>query len=288
MGEAQSQIAVKSLQRLGFSEYEARAYVTLLRKNRLNGYEIAKESGIPRANVYAVVAKLVERGALLAISSENGPRYTPIDPQQLVNRIEADQREALAATSTSLEGVTSQPDAEELLTARGYSALLDHVISAIREAHDCVLLGLFPNEAQHLEREIAAAQARGVSITILCLTGCPGDCGSCGGRAYRYRVAAPEKARWLIVTVDGDALVAGQIQGDDATTLLTRQPMLVELTGAYIRQSITLASVISDLGSQLQRSLKPQTREILQSVSPESERTFIDYMSDLMTKALTN
>jgi hypothetical protein len=60
------------------------------------------------------------------------------------------------------------------------------------------------------------------------------------------------------------------------------------LTSAYIRQSIAMASVISDLGPQLQRSLKPQTREILQSVSPQSERSFIDYMSDLMSKVLTN
>jgi hypothetical protein len=33
--------------------------------------------------------------------------------------------------------------------------------------------------------------------------------------------------------------------------------MLVDLTSAYIRQSIAMASVISDLGPQLQQSLKP-------------------------------
>jgi sugar-specific transcriptional regulator TrmB len=280
--------AVKSLQRLGLSEYEARAYVTLLRKSRLNGYELAKESGIPRANVYTVIAKLVDRGAVLTINSESGPRYTPIDPQQLVQRIESDQRDALLSATQSLESIVSASESDEILSARGYSALIDHARSAIAQAHESVLLALFPSEAQQLEREMSAAEARGVAITILCLTGCQADCGFCRGHAYRYRLAPSQKTRWLIAAVDGDVLVAGQIQGDDAVTLVTQQRMLVELSGAFIRQSIAMASVITDLGPQLERSLKPQTRKILQNVSPQSEQTFIDYMSDLMSRAQLN
>lgn len=285
MGETSSGIAVRSLQRLGFGEYEARAYVTLLRKSRLNGYELAKESGIPRANVYGVVAKLVERGAVLTINDVTGPRYVPVDPAHLVQRIEAEQREALEATTESLQGVTAPAATDEILTARGYEPLVDHVKTAIADAREHVLLALFPNEAQQLERELAAADARGVATTILCLTGCPKDCGFCGGHAYRYRLAPPDSARWLIATIDAEVLVAGQIQAGEATALLTRQPMLVELTSAYIRQSIAMASVISDLGPQLEQSLKPQTRKILQSVSPQSERNFIDYMSELLSRA---
>ena len=40
---------VELLQQLNFSEYEARAYIALLQHNPLNGYALAKESGIPRA-----------------------------------------------------------------------------------------------------------------------------------------------------------------------------------------------------------------------------------------------
>jgi sugar-specific transcriptional regulator TrmB len=212
----------------------------------------------------------------------------PVEPQQLVQRIESEQREALDATTQSLEGVTAAGESDEILSARGYGALIDHVKTAISDARESVLLALFPNEAQQLEREMSAAEARGVAITILCLTGCPADCGFCRGHAYRYRLAQSQKTRWLIATVDDTVLVAGQIQSDHVTALLTRQPMLVELTSAYIRQSIAMASMISDLGPQLERSLKPQTRKILQSVSPQSERTFIDYMSSLMSRAELN
>jgi hypothetical protein len=54
--------AAALLLQLGFSEYEARAYLALVQRNPLNGYELAKVPGVPRANIYAVLQKLKERG----------------------------------------------------------------------------------------------------------------------------------------------------------------------------------------------------------------------------------
>ena len=46
------------LQRLGFGDYEARAYTALLQRSPMTGYEIAKLSRIPRANVYDILPRL--------------------------------------------------------------------------------------------------------------------------------------------------------------------------------------------------------------------------------------
>src|SRR6266542_3193328 len=64
--------ATALLQQLGFSEYEARAYLALLQRNPLNGYELAKVSGLPRANVYAVLQKLEDRGRSFASTHPTG------------------------------------------------------------------------------------------------------------------------------------------------------------------------------------------------------------------------
>src|SRR4051794_14886946 len=78
--------AIALLQQLGFSEYEARAYLALLQRNPLNGYELAKVSGLPRANIYAVLQRLEERGAAVRLDLPNGIRYAPIAPTELTNR----------------------------------------------------------------------------------------------------------------------------------------------------------------------------------------------------------
>src|SRR3954467_6871650 len=75
------------LQQLGFSEYESRAYLALLQRNPLNGYELAKLSRLPRANIYAVLQKLEERGAIVRLDQLNGMRYAPIAPTELTQRV---------------------------------------------------------------------------------------------------------------------------------------------------------------------------------------------------------
>src|SRR5690348_11617103 len=60
---------------LGFAEYEARVYVTLLQHGPLSGYEVSRHSGVPRPNVYPVLQRLIERGAVEALTARRGARY---------------------------------------------------------------------------------------------------------------------------------------------------------------------------------------------------------------------
>ena len=101
---------VGALQRLGFTEYEARAYVALVRRSPLNGYELAKASGIPRANVYGVLERLEDRRAVVRVDESGGTRYAPVPPAELLHRLGAefrqvteDTREALAAVESATE-----------------------------------------------------------------------------------------------------------------------------------------------------------------------------------------
>jgi sugar-specific transcriptional regulator TrmB len=57
-----------NLVKLGFSEYEAKAYIALLGKNPVSGYELAKQSGVPRSMIYEVAGKLTARGAAMTCS----------------------------------------------------------------------------------------------------------------------------------------------------------------------------------------------------------------------------
>ena len=53
------------LEKLGFSSNEAKVYGTLIKHKVLNGYEIAKLSGVARSLVYEVINRLVAEGAVI-------------------------------------------------------------------------------------------------------------------------------------------------------------------------------------------------------------------------------
>jgi sugar-specific transcriptional regulator TrmB len=94
--------AASLLQKLGFSEYEARAYVALLQRSPLNGYELAKASGIPRPNIYAILQKLEERNAIVRLETATGTRYVPVAPEKLTQQISTQFGDVLSAAQSSL------------------------------------------------------------------------------------------------------------------------------------------------------------------------------------------
>ena len=58
------------LEKLGFSSNEAKVYGTLIKHKVLNGYEIAKLSGVARSLVYEVINRLVAKGAVIRIDGK--------------------------------------------------------------------------------------------------------------------------------------------------------------------------------------------------------------------------
>ena len=65
------------LQHFGLSRQEALVYQNLLLYGKRTGYEIAKETGISRSNVYGALSVLAEKGAAYVLE-ESAKKYIPV------------------------------------------------------------------------------------------------------------------------------------------------------------------------------------------------------------------
>ncbi|HEX6292084.1 MAG TPA: helix-turn-helix domain-containing protein [Herpetosiphonaceae bacterium] len=255
------------LQELGFGDYEARAYVALLRRSPLNGYELAKASGIPRANIYAVLHKLEERGAVVRVDETTGARFAPVPATELVRRLGHRVQDALQAAHTALAAVSAPTEQAQIGTVRGYGALLEHARSLINATQERLLVAIWPDEARALAAPLVEAEARGVNVLTLCLTACPTPCGGCRGQIHPYRTVSTA-SRWLVLASDGAEVLAGEVgPREDTLAARTQQALLVELVSGYIRHSIALAAVLQDLGSHPDRVLGPNTQATLRALA---------------------
>lgn len=259
------------LQQLGFSEYEARAYLALLQRNPLNGYELAKVSGLPRANVYAVLQKLEERGAVIRLDMPSGARYAPVAPAALTQRIASRFQDVLSTTQQALEKLATPAAAEYVWNIQGYAAVLDHAHVLIDATQERLLVAIGRAEASALAESLARAEARGVAVTTLCLDECPTECGGCRGTICRSCAAVSAVQHWLVMVSDNTEALAGEIGLDnDALAVRTRQQLQVDLASWYIQHSMALAAVLSDLSRRQDQVLAPETRALLQSVDPHN------------------
>ena len=58
------------LKNLGFTDLEAKCLHVLAESGTQTGYEIAKQLGVSRSNVYSALQKLAEKGAVLTSHGE--------------------------------------------------------------------------------------------------------------------------------------------------------------------------------------------------------------------------
>ncbi|MEW6471376.1 MAG: helix-turn-helix domain-containing protein [Actinomycetota bacterium] len=106
------QPVIENLQTLGMSGYEAKAYVVLVAAGQpLNGYEVAKPSGVPRSTVYETLAKLVARGAAYEVRTGDGTiEQLPLPPASLVSRLRLDFDSSLESLEDSLARMAVMPE----------------------------------------------------------------------------------------------------------------------------------------------------------------------------------
>ncbi|MGG3572789.1 helix-turn-helix domain-containing protein [Bacillus gobiensis] len=78
--------------KIGFSKNESKAYVSLLKQSHLTGYELSKQSGVPRSMIYQSINKLVSQGAINEVRS-NPLTYTPVPPKEFIGRLRITERD---------------------------------------------------------------------------------------------------------------------------------------------------------------------------------------------------
>jgi len=277
---------IDQLQQLGFSQYEAQAYVALLQRNPLTGYELAKVSGIPRPNIYPVLARLEERGAIVRLEDDGGTHYAAVASDELVGRLRSQFQHSLEAARCSLSEINKVSEYEHIWNMRGYPATLEHARAMVDGADKELLAAVWPQEAQALKDNLRAAEQRGVEVTTLCMAGCPRECGNCQGNVHRYPVAPYTQDRWLVLIPDQREVLAGEIKpAGETLSVRTFQKMLVSLASWYIRHSIALAALLRDAGDQIEALLTPETRRVLDSIAPgESQGGWLEHMRQLFAK----
>ncbi len=73
--------------KLGLSDYALNAYISLTSNHPVNGSQLSRQSGIPRARIYDVLETLIAKGFVIESSKS---MYTPIPSKEFIRRLRQD------------------------------------------------------------------------------------------------------------------------------------------------------------------------------------------------------
>ncbi|MEJ2551645.1 MAG: helix-turn-helix domain-containing protein [Anaerolineales bacterium] len=258
----------RGLTEIGFTEYEAKVYLALLGDNPATGYQISKDSGVPRSMVYETLSRLVGRGAVLESIEGRATLYRPVSPQLLLDRHEERQMRLIDNLREELQDVYTNTDEDHVWSIRNTSAVFTYAKQMLAEAKNEVYLVLNDEGLKALHEELAATSERGVSMCTL-LTGqdlLP----------YGYVARHPpleselqELTGTLMIVVDqAEALIADV--GQETYATITKSNNLVLIARQFVWMELFAQRVYRQLGAGMLERLEPEDRQIFESLlAPE-------------------
>jgi len=93
---------VEKLRRIGLTEYEAKAYLSLLKDHLNTATRLSEKSGVPRTKIYSVLESLALKG-WIRIYSGMPLLFKAVDPRDIFARVKRDYDEFLESVQTTLD-----------------------------------------------------------------------------------------------------------------------------------------------------------------------------------------
>ncbi|GAA0828039.1 TrmB family transcriptional regulator [Streptosporangium amethystogenes subsp. fukuiense] len=245
---------IERLQELGMSGYEAKAYIALVAAGEpLNGYEVAKRSGVPRSTVYETLGKLTATGVTYEVRTpEDTVSYLPLPPKSLLDRLSRHYESTLGSLRESLPGIAAPSRLHLIHNLTGREALLERASDVIVSAQRDLFLSVWPEEVDPLDELVRDAQDQGVSVTVMSF----GEDTKPVPHTYIHRLSPPAVVlenlgcRLFVAVGDRQECVIGGFLNGDAWGIYSDNPAVVMVAVEYVRHDIAIQLMAANFPEQ--------------------------------------
>ncbi len=251
------------LVKLGFSEYEAKAYVALLRESPATGYQLAKLSGVPRSMIYEVLGKLTARGAAITLRKGDSTQYGPVPADEFLSQLLQDQQELVGSLRDDLAGLASASDLEYVWNIEGHENILAKAEEMIEQAGSRVYLAVLPITFPSLQPALQDAVQRGVRVVVYSTADLDLPGGQIVVTTMSEQALSQAGGLGLILVTDGEEVLIGEwLAATRARASWTSSPLLVFIAEHHLRTDLYLPQILAVLGDRALDLIQEEDREL--------------------------
>ena len=217
------------LTEFSLTRQEASIYAALLNHGDMTGYEVAKDTGFSRSNVYAALNALVEKGAAYRVEGE-ATKYRPVE----IKTFTSNKISELKKSAEYLE----KHGPQKVIAADGYITIVGakNIRNKMHEMIEKTELRLYlmaPAQiVKDFEEDLKRLISEGKKIVLLTQ-----DYSVKGAKVYNTKV---EEGQIRFIT-DSAYVLTGELTDDEHNTCLySGQKNLVEVMKEALKDKITL------------------------------------------------
>ncbi len=248
---------IGKLAELGFSEYEAKIYLVLLRQSPSGGYEISKASGVPSSKIYENLQRLKNKGFIFSTEDrpEQAKKYIPIEPQELCGLLSRKIKRNLDHVAAALANHEPPKESSYIWAISGRDAILAKAENLIEQAKKTILLSGWDEEMEPLLSSLEKAAKRKVRIAIVSFGSLRPKFAMVFPHPIQHTIYNEKGGRGLTICVDSqivlESIVGPEDQGQGAWS---RNPGFVTVAEDYLKHDIYVMKVISRFDDLLRKT----------------------------------
>lgn len=228
------------MKRLGFSEYEIKAYFALLKNHPINGYGLSKASKIPRSRIYEIVEGLIHKGIVFDKYENDARLFMPLEPNRLITKLKSEYETIFEHIDEYTHMLYNHKNHHyEQKNISGRDDILNVIKLLFKEAEHRIALSIWQEEFDEIEEELLLQKEQGVLIRgIYFGFDCPEDIIP-HRRIERY--IAEKNDRYIIVIIDDKHVVSGVISKKGTShAIWSQDPSEIDIKDDFIAHDVMI------------------------------------------------
>lgn len=239
------------LQKFGFSQYESKVYEVLSSSDEpLDATLIVKYSGVPKAKVYEVISRMIEKGMVLDSVSEKKKLYTALPLHLVVEKLTKEFQSNLDQLKNNTAKKVTTDD-------RVWSLKVDSSIrlqgkQLLEEARHTIHISIWKDELQDYLPLLIEKEQAGVKIEALIV----GEVEKHDIPLSTFYILSPsqehqklEKNRLIIV--DEESILFAGVENDSWQAMITKSKPFVKFFAEFFYHDVALAKITKKFEDQL-------------------------------------
>ena len=217
------------LTEFSLTRQEASIYAALLNHGDMTGYEVAKDTGFSRSNVYAALNALVEKGAAYLVQGES-TKYRPVEIKTFTSNKIAELKKS--AEYLEKHGPQKVVEAEGYITIVGAKNIRNKMREMLSKTELRLYLMAPAQIVKDFEEDLKRLVSEGKKIVLLTQ-----DYSIKGAKVYNTKV---DEGQIRFIT-DSAYVLTGELTDDEHNTCLySGQKNLVAVMKEALKNKISL------------------------------------------------
>lgn len=236
------------LQKFGFTQYESQVYEAIMaREEPLDATTIVNYSNVPKAKIYEVLNRLIDKGAVLTTMHGKKKLYMAVDLQSIILKLKTDFEKDLEELKSY--HVKRSFDDEHIWTLKDESAIASQIEQLMIEAESSIIFLAWNEHMEKYRSLLEQKEAQGLHVEVLAVGGLQTTL------ANRYSLIHTLEGNRLeplqLLIVDETYLLFAGMEHDAWKAIKTMSKPIVKALTDYFYHDVALAQITKKYGEQL-------------------------------------